>query len=46
MVILFLIIFHSLIGIFAIHRMKVRESENDQYVTFTCHKQLLLREWN
>jgi hypothetical protein len=25
----FLIIFHSLIGIFAIHRMKIRETENN-----------------
>jgi MFS family permease len=38
---IFLIIFHSLIGIFAIHRMKVRESENNPDSQFAAMPQTI-----
>jgi len=38
---IFLIIFHSLIGIFAIHRMKVRETENNPDSQFAAMPQTI-----
>ena len=44
---IFLAIFHFLIGVFGIYRMRIRETlENPDYSLLQCLSQLLHWEWN